>query len=68
MFIFTCNQTRKWKVDSKNKMDNPRFVDEETIPLVQDEDYDGYNIPNTSRLDEASITESDTTEAHRPYN
>ena len=23
-------------------MDNPRFVDEETIPLVQDEDYDDY--------------------------
>ena len=32
--------TRKWKVDTKNKMDNPRFVDEETISLVQDEDYD----------------------------
>ena len=24
-------------------MDNPRFVDEETIQLVQDEDYDDYN-------------------------
>ena len=22
-----------------NKLDNPRFVDKETIPLVQDEDY-----------------------------
>ena len=32
--------TRKWKVDTKNKMDNPRFVDEETISLAQDEDYD----------------------------
>ena len=26
-------------------MDNPRFVGEETIPLVQDEDYDDYNTP-----------------------
>ena len=37
-FIFTiiqCNQ--KWKVVTKNKMDNPRFVDGETILLVQDE-------------------------------
>ena len=23
-------------------MDNPRFADEETIPLVQDEDYHNY--------------------------
>ena len=23
----------------KNKTDNPRFVDEEAIPLAQDEDY-----------------------------
>ena len=30
-------------------MDNPRFVGEETIPLVQDEDYDDSNTPNTSR-------------------
>ena len=44
-------------------MDNPRFVDEETIPLVQDEDYDDYNTPNTSRVDETSFTEPDTTEA-----
>ena len=44
-------------------MDNPTFVDEETIPLVQDEDYDDYNTPNTSRVDEASFTEPDTTEA-----
>ena len=54
---------RKWKVDTNNKMDNPRFVDEETIPLVQDEDYDDYNTPNTSRVDETSFTEPDTTEA-----
>ena len=44
-------------------MDNPRFVYEEAIPLVQDEDYDDYNTPNTSRVDETSFTEPDTTEA-----
>ena len=38
-------------------MDNPRFVDEETISLVQDEDYDDYNTPNTSRIDETSFME-----------
>ena len=43
-------------------MDNPRFADEETIPLVQDEDYDDYNTPNTSRVDESSFTEPDATE------
>ena len=42
-------------------MDNPRFVDEETIPLIQDEDYDNYNTPNTSRIDETSFTEPDAT-------
>ena len=44
-------------------MDNPRFVNEEEIPLVQDEDYDNYGTPNTSRVDETSFTEPDTTEA-----
>ena len=44
-------------------MDNPRFVYEEAIPLVEDEDYDDYNTPNTSRVDETSFTEPDTTEA-----
>ena len=45
-------------------MDNPVFVDEETIPMVhQDEDYDNdYNTPNTSRKDETSFTGPDTTE------
>ena len=43
-------------------MDNPRFVDEETIPLAQDEDYDDYNTPDTSRLDETSFTEPDPTQ------
>ena len=50
-------------MDTNNKMDNPRFVDEETIPLVQDEDYDDYNTSNTSRVDETSFTEPDSTEA-----
>ena len=49
-------------------MDNPRSADEETIPLVQDEDYDDYNTPNTSRVDESSFTEPDATEQHRLYN
>ena len=43
-------------------MDNPRFVDEETTTLV-DEDYDDYNTPNTSRVHETSFMEPDTTEA-----
>ena len=44
-------------------MDNPTFVNEEEMPLVQDEDYDNYGTPNTSRVDETSFTEPDTTEA-----
>ena len=44
-------------------MDNLAFVDENNIPLVQqDEDYDDYNTPNTSRIDEASFTVPDATE------
>ena len=40
------------------------FVHEEDIPMVhQDEDYDDYNTPNTSRVDETSFTEPDTSEA-----
>ena len=48
---------------TKNKMDNSRFTDEETITLVQDEDYDNYGTPNTSRIDETSFMEPDTSEA-----
>ena len=49
---------------TKNIMDNPMFVDEKDIPVVhQDEDYDDYNTPNTSRVDEKSSTEPDTSEA-----
>ena len=43
-------------------MDNPRFVDEATFPLV-DEDYDNYSTPITSRVDETSFTELATAEA-----
>ena len=43
-------------------MDNPRFFNEETIALV-DEDYDNYGTPNTSRVDETSLTGHDTREA-----
>ena len=45
-------------------MDNPVFVDEETIPMVhQDEDYDDCNTPNINRINETSFTVPDTTEA-----
>ena len=44
-------------------MDKPRFIEEETIPLVQDEDYYDYGTPNTSRVDATSFTGPDTTEA-----
>ena len=44
-------------------MDNPRFLDEETIPLFQDEDYGNYSTPNTSKVDETSFSELATTQA-----
>ena len=46
-------------------MDNPRFrfIDDETIPLVQEEDYDDCKTADTSRVDEASFTEPDATDA-----
>ena len=50
-------------MDTKSKMDNPRLVDEETIPLVPDEDYEDYSTPDTRRVDEPSFTDADTTEA-----
>ena len=46
---------------AKNKMDNPRFVDEETIPLLQDED--NCKTPDTSSVGETSFTEPDANEA-----
>ena len=63
LFFTFVEDNQKWKVVTKNKMDNPRFVDEETIPLVEDEDYDNYNTPNTSRIDETLFTEPDATKA-----
>ena len=56
LFLRLFNATRKWKVDTKNKMDNPRLLHGETIALVQDKDYDDYNTPNTSKVDEISFT------------
>ena len=46
-------------------MDNPTFLNEEDIPMVHqdEEDYDDYNTPNTSWIDETSFTVPDTTEA-----
>ena len=39
LFIFMFVQdNQKWGGGTKNKMDNLRFIDEETIPLVQNED------------------------------
>ena len=48
-------------------MDNPRFVDDENILLVQDEDidYDDYNTPNTSKVDETSFTMPGSTEKEK---
>ena len=48
---------------TKNKLDNPRFIDEEDITLVQDEDYDDYKTPATSRVDETLFIKPDATEA-----
>ena len=48
-------------------MDNVAFVDEENIPMIhqdeEDDDYDNYNAPDTSRVDETSFIEHDATEA-----
>ena len=49
---------------TKNKMDNVRFVDEEDIPIFdEDDDYDDYNTPNASRIDDAWFMEPDAAEA-----
>ena len=63
LFFMFVQDSHKWKVVTKNQIDNPRFVHKVTIPLVQDEDYDNYGTPNTSRVDKTSFTEPDTTEA-----
>ena len=47
-------------------MDNPAFVDQEDSPMVhqnEGDDYDDYNTPNTSRIDETSFIGPDTMEA-----
>ena len=45
-------------------MDNPRLIDEEDIPMLHEDenDYD-YKTSDTSRVDETSFIERDTTEA-----
>ena len=35
LHVFRTARKRKWTV----KINNPRFVDEENIPLVHDDDY-----------------------------
>ena len=64
LFFTFVQDNKRWKAVTKNKkMDNPILVDEEDIPLVhQDDDYDDYETPNTSRI-ETSFTVPDTTEA-----
>ena len=47
------------------KIENPTFIDEEDIPLInQDEDYVNYRTPDTapSRIDEKSFTVPDASE------
>ena len=58
LYFHVCSRQPQISLVTKNKMNNPRFIDEETIPLV-DEDYDNYGTPNTSRVDETSFTEPD---------
>ena len=51
-------------------MDNLAFVDEENVPMVHqdEEDYDDYNTPDTSRI-ETSFMEPDAQEkANQLYN
>ena len=44
-------------------MDNIVFIDEEDIQKVhEEEDYDDYNTPDTSRVDKTSFVEHDATE------
>ena len=50
--------------NTKNKMENPTFVDEENIPLInQVEDYDNYPDTTSSRVGETSFTVPDASEA-----
>ena len=61
-FTFVQGQP-EMKRGHKIKMEHIGF-DEDDIPLInQDEDYDDYRTPETSRVDETSFTVPDTTEA-----
>ena len=71
MLLFLClfNTTGNGKRSLENKMDSPKFIDEEDIPLVHqddddddDDDYDDYNTPDSSRIEETSFIEPNTTE------
>ena len=43
LFFTFVQDNQKWKVVTKNKMNNPIFVDEETIPMVHQDDGEGYD-------------------------
>ena len=48
MFVSKTTRNEEWSLE--NKMENIGF--DEDIPLInQDEDYDDYKTPNTSRVD-----------------
>ena len=58
-----CSRPTRNERDHKIKMENIGF-DEDDIPLInQDEDYDDYRTPETSKVDETSFTVPDTKEA-----
>ena len=49
---------------TKNKIENPTFLDKEDIPLInQDEYYDDCKTADTNRVDETSFTVPDTAKA-----
>ena len=43
-------------------MNNPRFTDEENIPLVRDKDYGDCNTPDTSIIKQTWFTDLNTRE------
>ena len=63
-FLCLFKAHEKYKSGHLKKMENP-FVDEENIPLTQDEDYDNYSTLDMmpGRVDETLFTVPDTTEA-----
>ena len=61
LLFYVCSRQSELESD---QMDNPTFVDEEDVSMIhQDDDYDDYNTPDTSRIDETSFTVPDATEA-----